>query len=102
MLQFFPLSPKAKPEAMRRTIQALVRHITLDPKPEARTVQVEYLFAVTPPRKPAEKFGTGQARKPTGRAVGFGVASPSQTELTRPTLTTRRILRMTRRERRAA
>ncbi len=44
MLTFFPLSSKAKPEAMRRTIQSLVRHITLDPKPEARTVQIEYLF----------------------------------------------------------
>jgi hypothetical protein len=106
MLEFFSVSPKAKPEAMRRTIQALVRHITLDPKPTARTVKVEYLFPVTPPRSPAEKFG-GLTRwevqqKPTRRAKGFGVASPSRTELTRPTLTARRILRMTRRERRAA
>lgn len=79
MLDFFPISPKTKPEAIRRTILSLVRTITLDW--DTRTVRIDYLLPLAP-RRTNKWDGHGRwevaKENPTARSgsVGFGAGVP--------------------------
>ena len=76
--EFAPLSKNAPVQGkLRAQLRAVVERVVLDP--DTAALAVYYTL-------------------PAGQVV----ASPSRTELTRPTLTARRILRMTRQQRRAA
>ncbi len=77
---FAAASPRLGPAVLHQRVRDVVERVVLCP--DTGTLAVHYAL----PAPPAVRV----------------MASPSRTELTRPTLTARRILRMTRRERRAA
>jgi len=78
MLAFLPAGPKAKTDAWRRTLSALVRSITLDL--DTRRVRIDYLLPVEPRTGAAPKWqGKAAKRNPTAGAepmMGSGSGVP--------------------------